>query len=223
MGILPQAMVNFLALLGWSPGNDIEVMTKSQMIELFSVEALSKKAAVFDTKKLEWMNGQHLSVMSTAELAPLVAPGLIAEGLTTADDLASRESWYFGLLDLLKVRARTTDDIVRQAVPYFRETIDYDATAVAKAWKDRAAASELLRATHDALVAVRGWAAAPLEESLRSLATARGIGAGALFQPLRVALTGMTASPGIFEVLEVLGRARSLERIDMAVRYIGAQ
>ena len=90
MGILPQAMLNFLALLGWSPGNDIEVMSVPQMVELFSVEGLSKNAAVFDPKKLEWMNGQHLSLMSASELAPRVASALVAAGLTTHADLSSR-------------------------------------------------------------------------------------------------------------------------------------
>src|SRR6185437_55343 len=213
---LPQAMLNFLALLGWSPGDDVEIMTVPQMIERFTADALSKKAAVFDMKKLEWMNGQHLSAMPAAELAARITPALVAAGLA-----AERASWYFGLLDLLKVRARTTDDIVRQAMPYFGSVIGYDPAATAKVWKDADATVELLRATRDSLAAVREWSPAALEESLRALASARGIGAGALFQPLRVALTGMTASPGIFEVLELLGRERALERIDMAVRYIG--
>ncbi|MFI5228443.1 MAG: glutamate--tRNA ligase [Gemmatimonadales bacterium] len=221
MGILPQAMLNFLALLGWSPGDDVELMTVPQMIERFSADGLSKKAAVFDMKKLEWMNGQYLSAMPAAELAPRITPALVAAGLTTEADLASREGWYFGLLDLLKVRARTTDEIVRQATPFFRPAIEYDPAAVAKVWKDAGASVGLLCAVRDALALVDDWSLAGLEESLRALAASRSIGAGALFQPLRVALTGMTASPGIFEVLELLGRARALERIDMAVRFIG--
>src|SRR5438270_7693768 len=84
-GILPQAMLNFLALLGWSPGNDIEIMTVPQMIELFSVEGLSRKAAIFDPKKLEWMNGQHLSLLASGELLPLVSSALIDAELATRD------------------------------------------------------------------------------------------------------------------------------------------
>src|SRR4030095_13725282 len=93
LGILPQAMLNFLALLGWSPGNDIEVMTVPQMIELFSTEGLSKNAALFDTKKLEWMNGQHLGMLSSAELTPLVARGLAEAGLATEVELSNRADW----------------------------------------------------------------------------------------------------------------------------------
>jgi glutamyl-tRNA synthetase len=222
LGILPQAMLNFLALLGWSPGNDIEVMSVPQMIELFSTSGLSKNAAVFDPKKLEWMNGQHLSLMSSPALAPRVSAALIAAGLTTSEHLAQNTEWYHALLELLKVRARTIDDIVRQAIPYFRETVEYDSAAIASAWKDRDLARTLLGAVRDALAEAPAWNAATLEERLRSLAEARGIGAGKVFQPLRVALTGSSASPGIFDVLVVLGRDKSLRRIDDALRVLEA-
>jgi glutamyl-tRNA synthetase len=220
MGIVAPAMLNFLALLGWSPGGDVEVMTMPQMIELFSTDGLSRNAAIFDTKKLEWMNGQHMAMMSASELAPLITRGLVAAGVSADADLASRETWYFALIDLLKVRARTTDDLVRQAVPYLSETIDYDPDAVAKQWKDLVATRELLQATRDALAAVTEWDAAALEEALRAFAESRGVGAGKIFQPLRVALTGTSASPGIFDVLVMLGRERSLRRIDASVSYI---
>ena len=220
MGILPQAMLNFLALLGWSPGHDIEVMTVPQMVELFSTDGLQKKAAIFDPKKLEWMNGQHLSLVASAELAPRVTPALIAAGLTSREELAARHDWYLALLDLLKVRARTIDDIVRQAAPYLRETIDYDPDAIAKQWKDRDATARILAAVRDALAAAARWEAAPLEESLRALAERLGVAGGKLFQPLRVALTGLTVSPGIFDVLVMLGRDRSLARIDTALTMV---
>jgi len=220
MGILPQAMLNFLALLGWSPGNDIEVMTVPQMIELFSTDGLSKNAAIFDTKKLEWMNGQHLGMMSAAELLPLVTQGIVAAGLAAESELAERREWLLVLIDLLKVRARTIDDIVRQAIPYLSDAVDYDPEAVAKQWKDKAATSDILQATHDALANVGDWTLESTEQALRGLADARGVAAGKIFQPLRVALTGLTASPGIFDVLVVLGKAGSLARIERAVRYL---
>jgi glutamyl-tRNA synthetase len=220
MGILPQAMLNFLALLGWSPGNDIEVMTVPQMIELFSTDGLSKKAAIFDTKKLEWMNGQHLALMTAADLAPLVTREIVAAGLATEEDLAARGPWLLSLIELLKVRARTTDEIVRQATPYLRDDFVYDPDAVAKQWKDREASRDVLQAAMNALGTAPAWEAQPLEDSLRAVAESRSMGAGKLFQPLRVALTGSAASPGIFDVLVLLGRDRSMERIAAAVRYI---
>ena len=224
LGILPGAMLNFLALLGWSPGNDIEVMTQAQMIELFDTSGLQKKAAIFDPKKLEWMNGQHLSMIPAGELVARVAPAMEAAGLATAEELERRGEWFLGLLELLKVRARTLDDVVRQAAPYFRGTISYDPDAVAKQWKDRAATVDILVQAREALSAVSDWREAPLEEALRALAERMGFGekAGRLFQPLRVALTGLAASPGMFDVLLVLGRDRSLARIDDAVTYLRA-
>jgi glutamyl-tRNA synthetase len=222
MGILPDAMLNFLALLGWSPGNDVEVMTIPQMIQAFTTEGLSKNAAVFDTKKLEWMNGQHLSMMAASDIAPALTRAIVAAGLAGEHELAENGRWFLGLIDLLKVRARTVDDMVRQAAPYLRDEIAYDPDAVAKTWKDAGATHEILSATRTALAAAPAWDAAALEGDLRTLAEARGIGAGKLFQPLRVALTGVTASPGIFDVLVLLGRDRSLSRLDAAMAWLAA-
>jgi glutamyl-tRNA synthetase len=224
LGILPGAMLNFLALLGWSPGHDIEVMTLDRMVELFDTAGLQKKAAIFDPRKLEWMNGQHLSLVPSSELAGIVTPALVAAGLASAAELDDERDWYLALLDLLKVRARTTDDVVRQATPYFRDEISYDADAVAKQWKDRPSTAELLAQTGDALRAVPAWEPAAMEEALRALAERLGFGdkAGKIFQPLRVALTGLGVSPGIFDVLVMLGRDRSLRRVDAAVARLGS-
>jgi glutamyl-tRNA synthetase len=221
-GILPQAMLNFLALLGWSPGNDIEVMTVPQMIELFDVESLSKKAAVFDTKKLEWMNGQHLSMLEASELSKVVTPRMREMYASAGAQIDSRADWYLGLIDLLKVRARTTDDIVRMAAPYFPGKLEYDAEAVAKNWKDRAASREILEAVRKALSDQTAWAPEALEASLRALAESRGVNAGKVFSPMRVALTGLTVSPGMFEVLVAMGRDLALKRLDDAIAHLGA-
>jgi glutamyl-tRNA synthetase len=126
------------------------------------------------------------------------------------------------LLDLLRVRSRTIDDIVRQAGPYFLEDIEYDATAVAKNWKDPAEASDLLRATREALSSTSAWEAGPIEAALRGLAESRSVSAGKIFQPLRVALTGLTVSPGIFEMLLQMGRELSLKRIDRALAALAS-
>jgi glutamyl-tRNA synthetase len=224
LGILPGAMLNFLALLGWSPGNDIEVMTLDEMITLFDTSGLQKKAAIFDTKKLEWMNGQQLNLLPDDELMARVTPALVAAGLTTEEELASRRDWYIELLRLLKVRARTVDDIVRQAGTYFCEDVEFDADAVAKQWKDRAGTATILRGIRDGLAALPQWELKAMEDALRTIAEQLGYAekAGKLFQPLRVALTGMSASPGIFEVLQLLGRRRSLARIDAALAVVEA-
>ncbi len=220
LGILPEAMLNFLALLGWSPGNDIEVMSVAQMTELFTTDGLSKKAAVFDTKKLEWMNGQHLSQMPAADVAKLVTPLIIDAGLADAGALTTMADRYLATLDLLKVRARTTDEIVKQIKPYLPGALDYDPEAVAKGWKDRAASRDLIGAVRERLSEVTTWDHAALEDSLKVLAEAKGLSAGKLYQPMRVALTGLTVSPGIFEILGAMGRDLSLRRLAEAESWL---
>jgi glutamyl-tRNA synthetase len=219
LGILPEAMCNFLALLGWSPGGDREIMTRAEMIELFHEDGFLKKASVFDPAKLEWMNGQHLSRMPLADLVPIVTRAVAEAGLATEADLAARGAWTQRLVDLLRVRARTVLDIVRQARPYLVDGLEYDSDAVAKHWKDPIATAHLLAAARAALAALPSWEPSPMEAALRALADREGVGAGKLLQPLRVALTGLAASPGLFDVLVLLGRERSLRRIDDALAH----
>jgi glutamyl-tRNA synthetase len=213
-------MVNFLALLGWSPGDDTEVMDRDTLVARFGVDGLQKKAAVFDTKKLEWMNGQHLATMPMEALAQLAAPRLAAAGLATEAELAADPAWFHLLLAQLRVRARLLDELVPQAAPFFGEAVSYDPEAVDKQWRDAPAVAALLDATADRLAEVTPWEPAAMEGALRQLAEARGVSGGKIFQPLRVALTGRAVSPGIFEVLQLLGRARSLARIRAAVAYL---
>jgi glutamyl/glutaminyl-tRNA synthetase len=160
-----------------------------------------------------------LAHMPLKSLEPLITPHIVAAGFATAQELVERTPWYLRLLELLRVRARTIEELVRQATPYFRELPVYDAPAVAKHWKD--GAPELVRAARVRLAACP-WDAAALEQALRELAESRGVDAGALFQPLRVALTGSGASPGIFDVLMLLGREVSLRRLDAALSTLGA-
>jgi len=223
MGILPEAMLNFLALLGWSPGHDIEVMSMDDMVRLFSSDNLSRNAAIFDPQKLDWMNGQHLSRATAERLLPVVMRALEGAGLATQRDVGQRRDWFLALIDLLKVRARRIDDIVRQATPYLREEVEYDPEAIAKQWKDLHATVEVLAATRERLATTADWTTPTLETALRELAESVGTTAGKVFQPLRVALTGLLASPGIFDVLLMLGKERSLARIDAAIRYIRKQ
>jgi glutamyl-tRNA synthetase len=158
--------------------------------------------------------------MPAAELAPYATQAIVDAGLTTEEELLSRGEWYFTLLDLLKVRARTLDDLARQATPYLRQQIEYDPDAVAKQWTDRDGTRSLLSAVRESLASTEPWEPDVMEANLRGLAERRSTGAGKVFQPLRVALTGSAASPGIFDVLKLLGRERSLERIDAAVSFI---
>ena len=222
-GILPAALTNFLALLGWSPGDDTEIMGVEELVRRFSLEGINRKSAVFDTAKLEWLNGQYLASMSVEALEPLVADRVIAHGLATAEALAARRAWFLGLIELLKLRSRTVDELARQARPYLTDDLVFDDAAVAKHWgKSPEDVAARLGRVREMLAGVEDWREPALEEGLRSLAEELGVGAGKLIHPLRVAVTGQAASPGIFEVLVVLGRDRTLARVDAALPRVRA-
>ncbi|HVT38555.1 MAG TPA: glutamate--tRNA ligase [Gemmatimonadaceae bacterium] len=215
MGILPQAMNNFLALLGWSPGSDREVMTMEEMVWLFSQDGLLRKASVFDPKKLEWMNGQHISRLSGAELAPLAAATFVRFGLLAPDDPALPEPWFHRVLDFVKERCRTLDDLARLARPFLPHVkLEIDPALVeSHLRKDPVLTRQLLLESADMLGGLDGWKPVVMEGALRALAERRGVAAGKVFQPMRVALTGSTVSPGIFDVLSQLGRDVSVTRL----------
>src|SRR4051812_13326743 len=221
MGILPEALFNFLALLGWNPGDEREVMEQDELVQAFSLERINKKAAVFDTEKLLWMNGQYLAKKSAEGLLPLVAPQLVEDGLVTQADADARPAWLLALVDALKVRSRSTLEIAPQARPLIGETVEYDEAAVARHWKDPATA-ERLEAVRDVLGTLEPWTPEAIEPALREAAENAGVGFGKVAQPLRVALTGSAASPGIDQVLWVMGRERALSRIEAALRRIGS-
>ncbi len=215
-GILPDAMFNFLALLGWSPGTDEEVFTRVALIERFSLAGINRKSAIFDTRKLSWLNGQHSNRLSAEALAKPVlslAPQSVREHAAGAEARART----LRLIDLLKVRARGLDDIAAQLARYLAADLAYDDDAVQKHWKQPEQVAARLGALRKQLAAAPAWTEAQLESLLRALADAQGVGAGQFIHPLRVALTGQAVSPGIFELAAALGQELTLARIDAAI------
>lgn len=225
-GILPDAMVNFLALLGWNPGDEREVMSREELIEAFSMDRVQKKSAVFDADKLAWLNGQYLSALPARSLVPRVLDRLRAHGLDPSGWGAGAPEpggpAFEALVDLLKVRARTVEELALQAVPYLVDVPELDAEAVEKHWaQDPTAVADGLEATLRALE--EGvWSETGLEARLRASAESRGVGAGRLIHPLRVAVTGRAQSPGIFEVLVLLGPERVRARVARALERLRA-
>ncbi|MCL7971330.1 MAG: glutamate--tRNA ligase family protein, partial [marine benthic group bacterium] len=217
-GILSEALVNFLALLGWSPGDDRELMDLPELIDAFSLERILKKAGVFDPKKLEWLNGRYLDAKATPELVPLVLDAMNE----TDRELAEADSDRFAaIVDLQKTRARTIPGIAEASLRYLEDPVQYDDRAVRKHWlKDRVAASAILDAEREVLATVEPFTQENLEGPLREVAASRDVGFGKVIGPLRVALLGVQDSPGIFDVLVLLGREKSVERIDAALAEI---
>jgi glutamyl-tRNA synthetase len=220
-GILPEAMVNFLALLGWNPGDEREVMGRAELTQAFSPERILKKSSVFDLDKLSWLNGRHLAQTPATDLVPMVRDRLA--GAAGADlDLLADDAWLSRLVDLVKVRARSVDDMADQARPFVCDPVILDEQAVAKHWaKDPAETLTRLEGVA-AMLRETEWNETALEAALRELAEGMGVGAGKLIHPLRVAITGQMTSPGIFEVLVVLGRVRAMARVEQAVRSVRA-
>ncbi|MFL6292754.1 MAG: glutamate--tRNA ligase [Thermoanaerobaculia bacterium] len=213
-GILPQALYNFLALLGWSPGDDREIMTRDEMIQLFSVDRLNASPAVFDREKLLWMNSQYMARLSTAELMPHLQPLLEQAGLAHEEKLAVA-------LELHRTRARTLKELVEQILPYFRESLEYDAAACAKFLKDPAL-PELLETLRDRYDALPEFTREALEAGLRALAEERGVKAGVLIHPVRMALSGAAGGPPLFDLVEVMGREASRRHLDRFLAYLRA-
>jgi glutamyl-tRNA synthetase len=212
LGILPAAMRNFLALLGWSPGGDREIMTLDEMVRLFSFAGVQQKSAIFDMTKLEWMNGQYLSMTPAEELYPLVAPQLAQLGLN------GDKEGVLKAIRAVKTRSRTTLDVAKQvAVRLDAAHVRLDEKATREIAKDPGAYRASLEAS---LAALRDtdWTPAALEARLRRLAEERGVAAGKVFQPIRIALTGGTVSEPVNELLFVVGKDAALKRLEAAVR-----
>ncbi len=207
LGYLPEAMFNFLALLGWSPGNDDEVFAREQLIKAFALEGISGGNAVFNQDKLDWFNQQHIMRLAPDELAVRVKPWLVAAGLWREDYLGNRHAWFFSVLELLRPRAKRLGDFAEQGALFFTDAVEYDPAAIDKHLRVPGTA-ELLDATGAALAALDAFDSASTEAAIRDLANARGVKASVLIHAVRVAVTGKTASPGLFEVLSLLGRDR---------------
>jgi len=212
LGILPEAMRNFLALLGWSPGGDREILSMEELRTLFTLDGILKKPSVFDTTKLEWMNGQYLSAKGAEELYPIVKPQL--------DELAvdGNKDAVLKAIGAVKARSRTTLDIARQvAVRLDAKFVTRDEKATKEVAKDPAGYRAGLEASIAALQSV-DWTPQILEQTLRTVADQKGVAAGKIFQPIRIALTGGTVSEPVNELLYVVGKDAALKRMESAVQ-----
>jgi glutamyl-tRNA synthetase len=214
-GILPEALVNFLALLGWSPGDDRELMELPELVEAFTVDRILKKAGVFDPKKLEWLNGKCLDAASADRLVPLVLEAMDDDGRSVAGADPER---FETVVNLQKTRARTIPAIAETSLRYLVDPVQYDGPAVQKHWlKEAEATREILAAERKVIAGADPFDAETLEAGLRAVAKSREVGFGKVIGPLRVALLGVQDSPGIFDVILLLGRERSIQRIDAAL------
>ena len=217
LGYLPEAMVNFLSLLGWSPGDDREVLTREELIAAFALEGISGGNAVFNADKLDWFNQQHITRLTSDDLASRVEPILRDAGLWRAEMAGTGREWFLRVLALVRSRVRKLDQFVEELRPFLDEDVTYDPSAVAKHLA-KPEVRDAITALSDVLAGLEPFTQDALEAALRALADSHGVKAAALIHATRVGVTGRAVSPGLFEVLELLGRERSVTRLRNALR-----
>ena len=211
MGYLPDAFFNFLALLGWSPGNDREVLSRQELVSLFTLEGVGKANAVFGIDKLNWFNSQYFAMTSPEELRRAVTLELRSRGVWKASDELNSEELQ-KTLALLSSRIQVLRDFSGRFRAFFTDAFDYDSEAAAK-YLQGAQLKGLIPALLERYQADAVFTLESAEQQLRALAKEHGIKAGLLINALRVGLTGQGAAPGLFEIMQVMGRERTLQRM----------
>ena len=218
-GYLPEALFNFLALLGWSPGTTEEILDPERLTAAFSFEEVSAKSAIFDVRKLEWMNSQYINQIPVDSLLPMVKEELARERLWREDLLGERKPWFLKLIETLRDRSKLLGDFARDGRPFLTDRFEYEEKAIRKHLKgeDLAARMKDLR---DRFGQLKVFDEESAEQALRGLAEKAGASAASLIHPLRVALTGRAVSPGIFRVADLIGKERVLARITRLVEFL---
>jgi glutamyl-tRNA synthetase len=219
-GYLPEALVNFFALMGWYPEDGREIFSVEEMIARFRIEDVGKSGAVFDAQKLTWMNGVYLqeALRRTPErVVDLVVEALRGAGLLDGDAGPAQRAYVARVVAIMGERLRLPKDVLTYGDFFFRDEIAYDPQAVRKQFHGEATVAMLGR-LRDALARVEPFEVGGIEKAVRNTAAALGVESKDVIHPVRVALTGKTVGPGLFELIEVLGKERVLTRLDRATR-----
>ncbi len=215
-GFLPEAFRNFLALLGWSPGGDLQFLRTTELVERFSLSGVSRTNAVFDRAKLEWFNQQYLQQLPVDELLPAVRGELERSGLWREEWASGTgREWLARTVDLLRPRTRLLPDFSTWARAFFSDDFEYEAAAREKFWKDERL-PDLLSQLADALEKLPEWTHDGCEQALRGLAESAGVKAGLLINGARVAMVGQAVAPPLFDSMLALGRERVVSRLRRA-------
>ncbi len=220
-GILPEAMFNYLCLLGWNPKTEREIYTRKELIEIFDTRFLNPSNAVFDEEKLIAFNKAHIAMMSDHDLATLVAPLLVESGASTKYWLETRWEYLRLVVHLLQERVRRISDFVSLGSYFFSFDYKYDPEAEAQQFK--AETADLLEELAGRFAGLDEFSHDKLEAALSGLASEKGIKKGQLIHPTRLAVSGMSHGPGLYDLLAALGKTIVLERMKKAVDYIRAK
>jgi glutamyl-tRNA synthetase len=216
LGYLPEALVNYLARLGWSHG-DQEIFSNQELTEKFSLESVGKAPSIFNAEKLLWLNHHYIQQADPGRLAELVLDLLKKDGTITAGKEPDLE-WFKKLVKILTERSHTLAEMKNAALPFIVDDIIMDEKAKAKHLTPDVAS--LLSQLSERLKAAEPFTHEEVEKVFNAIVVEKGLKLGKLAQPVRVALTGGTVSPGIFEVIEIMGKEKTIKRIDIAVGMI---
>lgn len=218
-GYLPQALLNYIALLGWSPGEE-EIVSLSEMVLLFSLERVNKTAAIYDTTKLTWMNGNYLREAPLDRLAENALPFFEAEGLLKAPVAGEELNYFKKVVDTVRDRVKTLSELAEASTYFYRDEFSYDPKGVEKHFRKEGSA-DLLRRAADLLRNFEPFNLESIETAYRSLSEELGISTGRLIHPTRLAISGRTMGPGLFDIIVLLGREKTVSRLEKAARWIG--
>lgn len=214
-GYLPEVLMNFIALLGWSEGTDKELYTREELIAKFSLENVTNHPAVFDVVKLEWMNGLAIRSMPLTELANRCTPYLQAVGLVADPVPAETASYIESVVALVQERLKRLADAPEMTAFFFKEELDWDPKALKGVQSD--GAKDLLNAAADALETTADWTLETVEAAVRGVIESKAVKPGEVIHPVRAAVTGRTVGPGLFETIHVLGKAKAVRRLRSTV------
>lgn len=221
MGCLPEALVNYLTLLGWSPTEEqSEIISPDQTIHSFTLEKVSKTAAVYDVQKLVWLNGQYMTTYAIDSLSLQAIPFFIQAGLISHLDAKEKREYIIDVVSVVRERVRTLRELAEASRYFFQDIVDYDEKGLEKYFIKQEGVEALLSKGRECLNSLDSFNIESVESAYRQLMNELKIKGGILIHPTRLALTGRTVSPGLFEVMTLLGKRKSLERLDKAIEFI---
>ena len=219
LGYLPGAMINFLALLGWSLDDKTEILSRQELVDSFSLERVSRTAAIFNGEKLNWMNGVYIRSLTADEFFEAVEPYLMMDR-AAGQAIISDEEYLRNILPLVQERAKTLVEVVELTQFFFVEELDYAPTPLIGKKMTQESTIEALKTAQQKLGQLAAFDVEVLEALLRPLAEELGLKAGQLFGALRVAVTGRAVAPPLFQTMAVLGKERCLQRIEAALENL---
>ena len=216
-GYAPEAVRNYLCLLGWSPKDNREKIDIEEVVKLFELEKINRRNAAFDLDKCFWLNGQYIAQMSLDRFIELARPFLEKEKIDVSD-----QSYLRAVLSIVKEKIKLLSDVPEWTRYFFTEDYEFDPVAVEKVFGKSEAAERLL-ALRDKFANIDNWNVEKIETSLKALAQELGCKTGDLVHPARVAVSGRAVGPSLYHMLEVMGKERVLNRFDRRVSQLGAE